>query len=152
MAKEGSSSTVLKETETELHLILDESDPGWVEARTHCDHLLTALSFSDLSHIPTLDSVCTRCQFHTENWLCLSCKDVLCGRFINKHMLEHFQETDHCIALSYSDLSVWCFKCDAYLDAQVMSPLRPVYEIAHLLKFGVSAPVRTLGLLQSNEN
>ncbi|KAG9440266.1 hypothetical protein H6P81_020431 [Aristolochia fimbriata] len=144
MANEGSSSAALGEREYELVLGLNESDSGWVEARTHCDHLLSALSVSDLSHIPPPYYPCTRCEHPTENWLCLSCKDVLCGRFINRHMLEHFQKTDHCLALSFSDLSVWCFKCDAYLDAQAILPLQPVYEIAHLLKFGESPPVRTL--------
>lgn len=42
-----------------------------------------------------------RCQHPSENWLCLSCKDVLCSRFVNKHMLQHFHQTSHCLALSY---------------------------------------------------
>ncbi|KAJ8643693.1 hypothetical protein MRB53_005441 [Persea americana] len=126
------------------------ADSGWVEARTSCDHLSSLCS--DLSQIPIPDSPCTRCQHPTENWLCLSCKDVLCSRFVNQHMLKHFQETEHCLALSYSDLSVWCFCCDAYLDAQVILQLRPVYEVAHLLKFGERPPFRTIEYLQLCDN
>ncbi|TVU50070.1 hypothetical protein EJB05_01425 [Eragrostis curvula] len=43
-----------------------------------------------------------------------------------------------------SDLSVWCFACDSYLDVQAILELRPVYEVAHLLKFGERPPFRAL--------
>lgn len=141
-------------------------------------HLCRHMHF--LIYFPT----CWRCHHPNENWLCLCCKDVLCSRFINRHMLEHYQETTtHCVALSYrysfniwektslqalmfflyrpiyltslpfnifcftfqsSDLSVWCFSCDAYLDAQVILPLQPVYETAYLLKFGEAPPLRSV--------
>ncbi|KAL5706865.1 hypothetical protein ACHQM5_024976 [Ranunculus cassubicifolius] len=119
---------------------------GWVEARTTCDHLLSLSS--DLTQIPTPDTPCSRCDHPAENWLCLSCKDVFCSRFVNKHMLQHYQEKGHCLALSYSDLSVWCFSCDAYLDVQAILQLRPVYEIAHLLKFREAPPFRAIECLQ----
>ncbi|XP_027362158.1 histone deacetylase 6 [Abrus precatorius] len=115
------------------------SESGWVEARSSCGHL-ASLS-GDLSHIPTPETPCQRCQHPTENWVCLSCKQVLCSRFVNKHMLQHFRDTNHCIALSFSDLSVWCFSCDAYLDAQLIPQLRPVHQLAYILKFGVPPPL-----------
>ncbi|KAL5713324.1 hypothetical protein ACHQM5_015410 [Ranunculus cassubicifolius] len=96
----------------------------------------------------TKKGVKTRCDHPAENWLCLSCKDVFCSRFVNKHMLQHYQEKGHCLALSYSDLSVWCFSCDAYLDVQAILQLRPVYEIAPLLKFREAPPSRTIECLQ----
>uniref|UniRef100_A0A7N0TMS2 UBP-type domain-containing protein n=1 Tax=Kalanchoe fedtschenkoi TaxID=63787 RepID=A0A7N0TMS2_KALFE len=113
---------------------------GWVEARTHCDHLESVAA--DLAHIPTPDTHCSRCQHPDENWLCLCCKDVFCSRFVNKHMVDHNQATSHSLAFSFSDLSVWCYACDAYLDAQVMKQLRPAYETAYLLKFGQAPPFR----------
>ncbi|KAK7855643.1 uncharacterized protein LOC112021011 [Quercus suber] len=131
----------LQQEEEEL-LSIYGAESGWVEARTSCDHL-ASLS-ADLAHIPTPDTPCYRCQHPNENWLCLCCKDVLCSRFVNKHMLQHFQQSNHCLALSYSDLSVWCFSCDAYLDAQVIMQLRPVYETAYILKFGEAPPFRTV--------
>ncbi|KAM7474739.1 hypothetical protein LguiB_021982 [Lonicera macranthoides] len=140
----SSSSAPIPVDDEELQLIYG-SESGWVEARTHCDHL-GSLS-SDLTHIPTPDTPCERCQHPNENWLCLSCKNVLCSRFVNKHMLEHYRQSNHCIALSYSDLSVWCFCCDAYLDAQVILPLRPVYETAYILKFGEAPPFQTIEFL-----
>ncbi|XP_022631671.1 ubiquitin carboxyl-terminal hydrolase 44 isoform X4 [Vigna radiata var. radiata] len=76
------------------------SESGWVEARSSCDHL-ASLS-ADLSHIPPPGTPCHTCQHPSENWLCLSCKQVLCGRFVNKHMLHHFHHTNHSVALSFS--------------------------------------------------
>lgn len=50
----------------------------------------------------------------------------------------------HLIVLDLSrDLSVWCFLCEHYLDAQVIVQLRPVFETLHLMKFGEPAPNRT---------
>ncbi|XP_006664055.1 histone deacetylase 6 [Oryza brachyantha] len=119
---------------------------GWVEARTSCPHLPT-MPADDLARVPPPDSPCSRCHHPAENWLCLICKDVLCSRFINKHMLYHYQDTGHCLALSFSDLSVWCFACDSYLDVQSILELRPVYEVVHLLKFGQRPPFRSLDVL-----
>ncbi|TKY71247.1 Histone deacetylase 6 [Spatholobus suberectus] len=107
---------------------------GWVDARTSCDHL-ASLS-ADLTHIPPPHTPCHRCQHASENWLCLSCKQVLCSRYVNKHMLHHCRDTNHSLALSFNDLSVWCFSCDAYLDAQLIPQLRPVHQVVYKLKFG----------------
>ncbi|XP_066356386.1 uncharacterized protein [Miscanthus floridulus] len=76
---------------------------GWVEARTSCPHLGTMppAGADDLARVPPPDSPCSRCHHPAENWLCLICKDALCSRFINKHMLCHHQETGHCLALSF---------------------------------------------------
>lgn len=147
----SSSSTTVPENqqiEDEEELML-YGGSGWVEPRTWCDHLPSLTS--DLSHIPTPDTSCFRCHHPAENWICLSCKDVYCSRFINKHMLEHYQQKGHCLALSYSDLSVWCFACDAYLDAQVIQQLRVVYETAYILKFGEAPPVRTVEYMQLDD-
>ncbi|XP_002968200.2 histone deacetylase 6 [Selaginella moellendorffii] len=114
-------------------------DSGWVEARTSCPHLDRVCNAPLL---PRFDAPCAICGDHRENWVCLSCRKVLCGRFINGHMLSHFQEFGHPSALSYRDLSVWCFACDSYLDAQVISELRPAFDAAHAMKFGTPAPLR----------
>ncbi|KAG9148206.1 hypothetical protein Leryth_014120 [Lithospermum erythrorhizon] len=50
------------------------------------------------------------------------------------------------------DLSVWCFSCDAYLDAQVILQLRPAHETAYILKFGEAPPSRAAEVLQLGDN
>lgn len=47
-------------------------------------------------------------------------------------MLFHHLETDHALALSFSDLSVWCYKCDEYIDNAVLHKYK---NLAHLDKF-----------------
>ncbi|KAL4581129.1 hypothetical protein LXL04_017338 [Taraxacum kok-saghyz] len=138
----------VQEEDDDYLMAIYGSESGWVEARTRCDHLDTLSS--DLIHIPPPDTPCNRCEHPAENWMCLSCKDVLCSRFINKHMLEHYEQQNHSVALSYSDLSVWCFSCNSYLDAQVIVPLRGVHETAYILKFGEAPPFRNVECLQSD--
>ncbi|GMH03106.1 hypothetical protein Nepgr_004945 [Nepenthes gracilis] len=150
MSREARSSTSEAIEMDEEEVMLHGAESGWVEARTYCDHL-SSLS-SDLRLIPPPDTCCFRCDHPAENWLCLCCKEVFCSRFVNKHMLEHYHLKGHCLALSYSDLSVWCFICDAYLDAQVICQLRTVYETAYVMKFGESPPVRTIERMQFEEN
>lgn len=137
------------DAEGDMEMDLYGAEAGWVEARTNCPHLssMPAADADDLTRVPPPDSPCSRCHHPAENWLCLICKDVLCSRFINKHMLCHYEEMGHCLALSFSDLSVWCFACDSYLDVQCILELRPVYEVAHLLKFGQRPPFRSLEVL-----
>ncbi|KAE8672813.1 Ribosomal protein S14p/S29e family protein [Hibiscus syriacus] len=102
---------------------MNGAESGWVEPKTHCDHL-ASLS-SDLAHIPIPSTPCN-------------------SRFVNKHMLEHYKQTTHCVALSYSDLSVWCFACDSYLDVHSIQQLRPVHETAYILKFDEAPPLQSV--------
>lgn len=48
-------------------------------------------------------------------------------------MLFHHVETEHALALSYSDLSVWCFKCENYIDNPILYKYK---NLAHRDKFG----------------
>lgn len=63
---------------------------------------------------------CMACNDTTENWLCLGCGSVLCSRYIKGHMAEHNQNSKHAIALSFADLSYWCYECSAY----ILDPVR----------------------------
>jgi hypothetical protein len=78
-----------------------------------------------------------------ENWLCLTCRRVLCSRYVNGHGLQHWKDTccqeenervgdtkktaatGHCVAVSLADLSVWCHVCEAYLvhDEEILKPI-----------------------------
>lgn len=75
-----------------------------------------------------------------ENWLCLTCNQVFCSRYVNGHGLEHWHdtcrqdETGHCVAASLEDLSIWCHVCGAYLvhDEAI---LKPIVANLEFLKF-----------------
>lgn len=77
-----------------------------------CPHLESIVPIEGLLDTSAL---CETCSTPRENWVCLTCQHVHCGRYINKHMLEHSEASGHNIVLSYADLSVWCFTCDSYV-------------------------------------
>ncbi|XP_055958086.1 histone deacetylase 6 isoform X1 [Patella vulgata] len=80
---------------------------------------------------------CLDCDETDENWICLVCYKVYCSRFKNEHMLYHGLESEHRIVLSYSDLSVWCYACDNYIDNEITYPMK---NSAHRSKFGEDLP------------
>lgn len=59
---------------------------------------------------------CEDCGGGEENWVCLSCYRTGCSRYQKGHMKKHSEEQSHAMVLSFSDLSVWCFSCENYLD------------------------------------
>lgn len=78
-------------------------------------------------------SSCQKCGDINENWVCLHCYEVYCGRYVRKHMLQHGTEKKHSLTLSFSDLSVWCYECDSYIHSEELLPMK---EEAHFKKFG----------------
>ncbi|MCO5570522.1 hypothetical protein L7F22_024245 [Adiantum nelumboides] len=120
-------------------------ESGYVQPRTHCPHLPSTPIHP--SHYPPMGTPCRSCGALQENWVCLICQAVECGRYINGHMLAHSKTSDHAIAISHSDLSIWCFKCDAYLDAQAIPQLQPVFALMYRLKFGEAPPLAHLSIM-----
>ncbi|XP_035500173.2 histone deacetylase 6 [Scophthalmus maximus] len=103
-----------------------------------------------LSWCPHLDAVkqlppsgidvflpCQDCGSDAENWICLTCYQVLCGRYVNSHMLDHAAVCEHPLVLSFSDLSVWCYLCEAYIHNQILYEAK---NAAHCAKFGEEIP------------
>ncbi|KAM9828612.1 histone deacetylase 6 isoform X2 [Syngnathus typhle] len=99
-----------------------------------------------LSWCPHLDAVkplppsgidvflpCQDCASEAENWICLTCYKVACGRYVNEHMLTHGAMSNHPVVLSFCDLSVWCYACEAYVHNQAVFEAK---NAAHSSKFG----------------
>ncbi|KAM3911968.1 protein deacetylase HDAC6 [Leptodactylus fuscus] len=80
---------------------------------------------------------CAECGTQVENWVCLTCYKVLCGRYVSQHMMCHGVSCAHNIVLSFSDLSVWCYSCDAYIHNEVLIPAK---QSAYSSKFGEDMP------------
>lgn len=56
------------------------------------------------------------CTSDKENWMCLNCGQVLCGRYINGHALHHStSNTQHNVCLNTLNCSVYCYKCDDFV-------------------------------------
>jgi len=109
-----------------------------------------------------LAAPCARCEDPSENWVSVASGKIMCSRYVNSHMLEHAEATGkasreaaapgpegvgdgtkpadgspatvhECVAISFSDLSVWCFQCDAYCASeQTQRWLRVLHDV----KFG----------------
>lgn len=82
---------------------------------------------------------CENCDNVGENWICLICHQVYCSRYVKEHMVVHSTEHQHVLALSFSDLSVWCYGCEDYVDNEL---LYPVKNALHQNKFDGEAMPR----------
>ncbi|XP_062975530.1 histone deacetylase 6 isoform X2 [Elgaria multicarinata webbii] len=97
-----------------------------------CPHLDAVLPVPPTG-LNVLES-CAECGSKAENWVCLVCYKVCCGRYINQHMVAHNSESGHPLVLSFADLSAWCYECQAYIHHQILFEAK---SQAHKVKFGV---------------
>nr|XP_044996311.1 histone deacetylase 6 isoform X2 [Jaculus jaculus] len=81
---------------------------------------------------------CKACGTLQENWVCLTCYQVYCSRYINADMVQHHKTSGHPLVLSFVDLSTWCYLCQAYVHHQ---DLEDVKRVAHQSKFGEDMPL-----------
>ncbi|CAH2049176.1 unnamed protein product, partial [Iphiclides podalirius] len=58
---------------------------------------------------------CSACSTLEQNWMCLHCGAVNCGRYINGHAKAHAETLDHQLCMSCDVYSVYCYKCDDYV-------------------------------------
>ncbi|XP_062418072.1 histone deacetylase 6 isoform X1 [Pungitius pungitius] len=106
-----------------------------VEPLSWCPHL-DAVKPLPASGIDVFQS-CQDCGSGAENWTCLTCYQVFCGRYVNEHMVTHGVVTQHPMVLSFCDLSVWCYLCEAYVHHQILFRAK---NAAHSAKFGEEIP------------
>ncbi|OWF48323.1 histone deacetylase 6-like isoform X1 [Mizuhopecten yessoensis] len=102
-----------------------------VQPLTWCPHLQTVQPLPQ--GILDTRAPCQDCGNEGENWICLVCYKVFCSRYVNEHMVIHGATEQHLVTLSFSDLSVWCYGCDNYIDNQVVNAAK---RAAHRHKFG----------------
>ncbi|XP_007507737.1 histone deacetylase 6 isoform X1 [Monodelphis domestica] len=100
-----------------------------------CPHLVTVRPVPEGGLDVT--QPCQGCDTHVENWLCLSCYQVHCGRYVGAHMLQHHEASGHPLVLSYADLSAWCYICQAYVNHEVLLEAK---KTAYQAKFGEEMP------------
>ncbi|XP_045500979.1 ubiquitin carboxyl-terminal hydrolase 3-like isoform X1 [Colias croceus] len=85
-----------------------------------CSHLLDNVKlFSELNIEDTTitkNFKCSECSVTEQNWLCLQCGIVSCGRYINGHAKKHSETFDHQLCMSCDMYSVYCYKCDEYVS------------------------------------
>ncbi|XP_055902800.1 ubiquitin carboxyl-terminal hydrolase 3-like isoform X2 [Eupeodes corollae] len=73
---------------------------------------------------------CSECKSEKNNWICLHCGAVLCGRYEKAHALSHFKAKNHKVCMNTLDYSVFCYKCDDF----VINETHSVEELRQELK------------------
>lgn len=80
---------------------------------------VTHVAVCTASSSPTVPSrhwKCAECSISKDNWMCLQCGVVLCGRYDNGHALKHSNTNqNHNICMNISNQSVYCYKCDEFV-------------------------------------
>lgn len=61
---------------------------------------------------PSDDALCSVCSASQSLWICLICGNVNCGRFVQGHAEQHFQQTQHTFALELETQRVWDYAGD----------------------------------------
>jgi len=110
---------------------------------SYCSHVEKYVSTPP--EVVNLDAPCQHCETTgQDNWMCAQCYQVLCGRYANGHMMDHFEKTGHCVAVGFGDLSFWCYEHGEYLNAYLMPLIHAWYSRLHLERFGeLPASART---------
>eukprot|EP00005_Dracoamoeba_jomungandri_P008464 CAMPEP_0174262782 /NCGR_PEP_ID=MMETSP0439-20130205/15409_1 /TAXON_ID=0 /ORGANISM="Stereomyxa ramosa, Strain Chinc5" /LENGTH=570 /DNA_ID=CAMNT_0015347737 /DNA_START=27 /DNA_END=1739 /DNA_ORIENTATION=+ len=112
---------------------------GYIHPNRNCSHSdsFVSTNLPITRAVQMLSDGCGVCGDSSENWLCLCCYKVFCGRYVNGHMIEHSKEEGHPVVASLSDLNSWCYECDDY----VLDPKVHVnYQTLYLAKFGEMPP------------
>jgi len=84
-----------------------------------------------------LTRACSVCNDSSESWYCLHCGGVFCSRYVQGHGVQHFNNSGHCILISFSDLSVWCYNCEDYIRHIKTDP---ALFLLHKTMFNVNHP------------
>lgn len=50
---------------------------------------------------------CLQCGLKETLWVCMTCGFIGCGRYSNKHSVQHFDQTGHLYALELATLRIW---------------------------------------------
>ena len=66
-------------------------------------------------------SECLQCGFSNDLWLCLVCGFVGCGRYLNRHAVEHFENTNHTFAKQMESERVWDYARDQYVHRLIQN-------------------------------
>ncbi|KAJ2820021.1 hypothetical protein GGI24_004613 [Coemansia furcata] len=61
------------------------------------------------------DNCCSVCGRTGDLWICLVCGTIGCGRYVNGHAKDHFNETQHPYSMELQSQCVWDYIGDGYV-------------------------------------
>lgn len=78
-----------------------------------------------LLHAKATPPGCTECAAAPQSsWLCLTCYTELCGRYDNKHALEHFQSEGHPLVFDRVSSECHCYDCGEFVFSDKVAKLQ----------------------------
>jgi len=95
-----------------------------------CPHILqsstVALTLKDLAAILKKPIQCSGCKAKSSIWICVTCGQLNCGRYVKGCALAHYRKTTnnnhqsskqspHSVCLEINELSVFCYACDDFI-------------------------------------
>lgn len=115
--------------------VLPSLDEGHaVAALRSCPHTAVSVSQTDVE-LDSRGPICATCPASDEVWICACCGTIGCSRFQAGHAAVHARESGHHIAISWADMSVWCYMCESYLDSFVIPDLHHVFRQVYVRRF-----------------
>ncbi|KOB67293.1 Ubiquitin carboxyl-terminal hydrolase, partial [Operophtera brumata] len=69
------------------------------------------------------------CSVTEQNWLCLHCGAVNCGRYVQGHAQQHAETTGHQLCMSCDAYSVYCYKCDEYVSIDLDNRIHKIRQM-----------------------
>jgi hypothetical protein len=119
------------------NLSISTCTPFAVVPLSYCEHLELIKEIKLDSSLFEVNKACLKCSDAgievKENWICLTCGEIYCSRYVKNHMVSHYEKKKHPMVLSFSDISVWCYECDAYVHNELLSEAK---MFAYNSKFG----------------
>jgi len=136
-------ATLTNSFDDDVELTSETDQGGIVIPKQTCEHVQYLHLSEEFHNID--NNQCIDCESTNENWLCLSCGEIHCSRYINNHGEGHWLFTlltdeqhniGHCLTISLQDLSVWCYSCKSYIKNIRLNPLIKQLES---IKFDLSS-------------
>lgn len=94
----------------------------------NCPHFVEYTSLAPLPQTKDRKLQCSECATNHSLWMCLTCGQLSCGRYVNGHALKHYEiHNDHRITISTDTASLYCYKCDN--DIHVNVPNGPLEQL-----------------------
>ncbi|KAK9813824.1 hypothetical protein WJX73_000232 [Symbiochloris irregularis] len=66
-------------------------------------------------------SRCSCCGTSEDLWICLICGHIGCGRYRERHAVDHWRDTEHAYALELHSQRVWDYVSDGYVHRLIQS-------------------------------
>ncbi|BFZ05128.1 hypothetical protein BsWGS_08167 [Bradybaena similaris] len=81
----------------------------------NCTHVENLVVSTDESILDPSRWQCSVCGTTEWVWACLTCANFACGRLNEQHAVQHFETTQHPLAIEINEKYVYCYICDEYV-------------------------------------